>query len=371
MADIKTAPKRGGLSFKKILLGLLILLGIVALAAWLFRPQIGERLFDRAVEQGLGRDVLGSLPDGLHVALCGSGSPLPDPIRAGPCSAVIAGDKIFIVDVGDGAARNVGRMGLPMTNVEAILLTHFHSDHIDGLGSQMFNRWTAGGQTSPVPVIGGDGVEAIVDGFNAAYAPDVEYRIAHHGTETMVRSGAGGVGQTVAFEDGQESVVVYDKGGVKITAFRVNHEPVTPALGYRFDYKDRSIVFSGDTAKVKSVETACSGCDVLVHEVLNKKMVGKMEAAVTKLGNKRMKKILSDIPSYHATPVEVAETAKAAKAKMLVFSHIVPMMPVEYLEDYYLKGVSDAYDGPVVLGKDGMLFSLPANKNNIIEDDLL
>lgn len=371
MAQGKATTKRAGLSFRKILAGLVVLAIVLVIAAWAFRPQIGERLFDNAVEQGIGRDVLANLPDGLHVALCGSGSPLPDPTRAGPCSAVIAGDKIFIVDVGDGAARNIGRMGLAMTNVEAVLLTHFHSDHIDGLGAQMFNRWTAGGQASPVPVIGGEGVEQIVEGFNAAYAQDVEYRVAHHGADIMVRAGAGGVGQPVTFEEGQENVIVYDKGGVKITAFRVNHEPVTPALGYRFDYKDRSIVFSGDTAKAKSVETACNGCDILVHEVLNTEMVGKMEAAVKKSGNKRLGKILYDIPSYHTSPIEVAETAKAGTAKMLVFSHIVPLMPLDYLEGYFLKGVSDAYDGPVVVGKDGMIFSLPANKNTIIEDDLL
>lgn len=356
---------------RRLIIGLVFLAGTLILAGWLFKIPIGERLFDRAMEQALMRDVLGDLQDGLHVALCGSGSPLPDPTRAGPCSAVIAGDKIFIVDIGGGAVRNIGRMGLPLTNVEALVLTHFHSDHIDGMGELLLQRWAGGGHKSPLPVIAPEGVTAITDGLNAAYAADFQYRIDHHGKATMAPSGAGSVGQPFALEDGQDSAVIYDKDGVKITAFRVNHEPVDPAFGYRFDYKDRSIVFSGDTSKVKSVETACNGCDIMVHEALNREMVGKMEAAAKKLGNKRIAKIMFDIPDYHATPVEAAETAKAGRAQMLVISHIVPAVPITFLEAYYLKGVGEAFDGRTVLGKDGMIFSLPANKNTIIEDELL
>lgn len=356
---------------KKLGIGLLILVLLVVGAGVVFQEQIGKRLFARAVESAVARDVIGDLPDGMHVALCGSGSPLPDPTRAGPCSAVIIDGKMFIVDVGGGAVRNLGLMGLNPGASEALLLTHFHSDHIDGMGELLLQRWAGGGRTSPLPVIAPEGVTAIVDGLNTAYAADIQYRIAHHGEATMSPTGAGGVAEPFVAPQGQEQIIVYDQAGIKITAFPVHHEPISPAVGYRFDYKGRSVVFSGDTVKMATVEKACNGCDLLVHEVLNAEMVGTLEAAFEKAGRKRLVKIMSDIPDYHTTPVAAAETAKAAKAKMLVFSHIVPALPLDYLEDYYMQGVADAFDGPVVLGKDGMLFSLPANKNSIEQDDLL
>jgi len=356
---------------KRLGMGLLILALLVVGAGILFRAPIGERLFARAVATGVARDVIGDLPDGIHVALCGSGSPLPDPTRAGPCSAVIINSKMFIVDSGDGAVRNLGLMGLNPGATEALLLTHFHSDHIDGMGELMLQRWAGGGRDAPLPVIAPEGVEAIVGGLNAAYAADVQYRIAHHGEATMPPTGAGGVARPFSFPQGQRQMVVYEQDGIRITAFPVDHKPVAPAVGYRFDYKGRSVVFSGDTAKLPAVAEACNGCDLLVHEALNAGMVGVMGKAFEQAGRKRMVKIMSDIPDYHTTPVEAAETARAGKANMLVLSHIVPALPLDYLEAYYLKGVDAAYDGPVVLGKDGMLFSLPANKDSIERGDLL
>lgn len=356
---------------KKLGLGLMILVLSGVGVALLFQEQIGKRLFASAVETAVARDVLGDLPDGMHVALCGSGSPLPDPTRAGPCSAVIIDGKMFIVDIGGGAVRNLGLMGLNPGATEALLLTHFHSDHIDGMGELMLQRWAGGGRDTPLPVIAPEGVEAIVDGLNAAYAADVQYRIAHHGEATMSLTGAGGAAKPFALPDGPEQMVVYEKDGIKITAFSVAHKPISPAVGYRFDYKGRSVVFSGDTVKLPIVAKACNGCDLLVHEVLNAEMVGTLEAAFQKVGRKRLVKIMADIPDYHTTPVEAAETAQAAKAKMLVFSHIVPALPLGYLDAYFMKGADVAYDGPMILGKDGMLFSLPANKDSIEQGDLL
>lgn len=356
---------------KRIGIGLVCLIFGLVLAAWIFRPQIGERLFARAVENAVARDVIGDLTDGMHVVLCGSGSPFPDPTREGPCSAVIIDGKMFIVDAGGGAVRNLGRMGLNAGAVEALLLTHFHSDHIDGVGELLFQRWTGGGRDAPLPVFAPEGIVPIVEGINAAYAADAAYRIAHHGADVMPPSGAGGVPRAFVFAKGQTEQVIYDRDGILITAFMVDHEPVTPAVGYRFDYKDRSVVFSGDTAKSEAVEQACDNCDLLVHEVLNARMVGKTEKALRDAGRDRLAKIMADIPEYHATPVQVAETAEASGAKMLVFSHIVPAVPIGYLEAYYLKGVNDAFSGTTVLGQDGMLFSLPANKNSIEQDELL
>ena len=356
---------------KKLGIILLILVLLVVGAGVLFREQVGERIFARAAETAVTRNVIGDLPDGIHVALCGSGSPLPDPTRAGPCSAVIIDGKMFIVDIGGGAVRNLGLMGLNPGATEALLLTHFHSDHIDGMGELMMQRWAGGGRDAPLPVIAPDGVQPIVDGLNAAYSADAQYRIAHHGEATILPTGAGGAAKPFSMPQGQAQLLVYDQGGIRITAFSVDHKPISPAVGYRFDYKGRSVVFSGDTVKLPAVAKACNGCDLLVHEALNATMVRTMEKAFAKAGRKRLEKIMADIQNYHTTPVEAAETARAGRAKMLILSHIVPALPVAYLDSHYLKGVDAAFDGPVVLGRDGMLFSLPANKNSIDRGELL
>ena len=99
-----------------------------------FQAEIGTTIFKRAATQRVGKDITLGLPDGLHVALCGTGSPLPNPDRAGACTAIIAGKHIFVVDAGEGGARNIALMGLPTARIERLFLTHFHSDHIDGLG---------------------------------------------------------------------------------------------------------------------------------------------------------------------------------------------------------------------------------------------
>jgi ribonuclease Z len=128
----------------KFLKGALVALIVLAAAAggigYFLRGEVGEAMYARAVSQNVGRNAVEALPGGLHVALCGTGSPLPDPVRMGPCTAVIAGKRLFIVDIGSGAARNFGPMGLPTGSIEAVLLTHFHSDHIDGLGELMMLR---------------------------------------------------------------------------------------------------------------------------------------------------------------------------------------------------------------------------------------
>ena len=126
-------------------------------------------------------DPIAELPDGIHVVLCGAGSPLPDPARSGPCVAVVAAQKLFVVDVGTGASRNMQMMGLPPSQLAAVFLTHFHSDHIDGLGELSLQRWVGGTFATPLPLIGPIGVDEVAAGFNRAYRIDSTYRTAHHG----------------------------------------------------------------------------------------------------------------------------------------------------------------------------------------------
>lgn len=354
---------------RRVVIGLIVIIVVLTGLAWLSRDRLGEIVFNRAVEAGYGADATKGLPDGLHAMLCGTGSPLPDPDRSGPCTLVLAGRQLFLVDAGSGAGRRIGEMTVPLGRIDATLLTHFHSDHIDGLGEVLMLRWAASGRKMPMPIFGPEGVDQVVSGFDTAYTADYGYRIAHHGADIMPRSGAGGRAITIASADAPQ--VVYEKAGLKITAFRVKHDPVEPALGYRFDYKGRSVVISGDTAPTATVARMCNGCDVLVHEVLNPAMVGRISAAAKAHGDGRIAKIMSDIPGYHSSPVAVAGVASKGKARMLVFTHIVPRMPTKLLHPYYLRGVAQAYSGQVVMGEDGMRFSLPARSETIEQAKLL
>ncbi|MBP6378837.1 MAG: MBL fold metallo-hydrolase [Sphingorhabdus sp.] len=334
-----------------------------------FQADIGLALFQRAVESRVGRDNTATLPDGLHIGLCGTGSPLPNADRAGACTVVLAGKHIYVVDAGEGGARNISLMGIPNGKIEGLFLTHFHSDHMDGLGPMMLLRWTGSSAKSPLPVYGPTGVEAVIAGFNAAYAQDNGYRIAHHGEDIVPPSGAGATAMPFAVEG--DSSVVLEKDGLTVTAFRVDHDPVSPAVGYRFDYKGRSVVVSGDTAKSAVLERVAKGADLLLHEALQPKLVTKMTAALDKKGLGNTAKITKDILDYHASPEEAAESARKAGVNHLVFTHIVPPFPSRFFNPAFLGGAPKRFEGEIVVGEDGMFFSLPAGSKTIRRQELM
>jgi ribonuclease Z len=347
---------------KKLLAGLVLIAVLATTVALLFQRQIGTVLLQRVAAHTVGRNILPSLTDGLHVALCGSGSPFPDPARAGPCTVVVAGERLFVVDAGEGGMRNVGRMGFLASSIEAIFLTHFHSDHIDGLPPFLLQRWAMSTALSPLPVYGPAGVDKVVDGFRAAYVLDFGYRVAHHSEKIMPSGGSGGKGIPFSLPAvGQgDSVVVMDNKGLRITAFRVNHAPIEPAVGYRFDYQGRSVVITGDTKKTPSVVTMSKDVDLLVHEALQPKLVNLLENEFNNKNMPHIGHVMRDILNYHTTPEEAAEQASAAGAKQLVLNHIVPPMPLRYGYPAFLGDAAKHYTGVITVGEDGMLFSLPA-----------
>jgi ribonuclease Z len=353
----------------KLLLGVVAVAAIAGLSIKALQPQIGTWLLARVADQRAGRDATVGLPDGLHVVLCGSGSPLPDPTRAGPCTLVIAGSRMFVVDAGEGSARNLVQMGMPTGRIERLFLTHFHSDHIDGLGPMLLLRWSGKPNLAPLPIAGPQGIERVVAGFSEAYAQDNGYRTAHHGAALMPPSGAGAV--AMPFSIGDQPLVVLDDGGVRVTAFPVNHEPVSPAVGYRFDYKGRSIVISGDTAPSPALVAAAKGTDLLVHEALQPNLVARLTDALVARGVANTAQITRDILNYHTTPEQAADAATASGARELLLSHIVPPLPFTFTYPAFLGDAPRHFSGPITVGEDGMIFSLPAGSSAITKGKLL
>jgi ribonuclease Z len=328
------------------------------------RATIAMRIMAKGAEAAMTGNIISDLEDGLHVALCGAGGPMPGPKRSGACVVVVAGEKLFVVDAGTNGLRNINRMRYPTGDIEALFLTHFHSDHIDGLGEMATIRWVSAGNTSPLPVYGPEGVKAVVDGFNIAYAQDFVYRNEHHGDKVAPLSGAGLSSHPFALPDDGELEMLYNEGGLKIQALAVDHEPVGPAVGYLFSYKGRTVLISGDTNKSANIEQFAQGIDLLVHEALAPNLVGLMNEIATKTGSDGIAKITADILDAHASPVEAAETARDAGVGHLLYYHIVPPLILPGMETAWLDGV-DAVFSDYTVGQDGTTFSLPAGSKAI------
>lgn len=346
--------------------GAALLLAALAALAWWQRGPLTLALVQRQVQAlTADADPLASLPDGLHAGLCGAGSPFPDERRSGPCTVVVAGRRMFVVDAGSGAGRNVARMRLNAGQIEALFLTHYHSDHIDGLGELMLQRWIQRTADAPLPVHGPTGLQQVLQGFNDAYTLDKGYRIAHHGEPAAPPAGFGTVARPFTLPPGLSRQVLIAEPDLEVVAFTVEHTPVNPAVGYRFRYKDRSLVISGDTRKSAAVAREARGVDLLVHEALSPVLLSMLERGFGQAGRQPLSKIMHDVLDYHTTPEEAAEIAQAAGVRALVLNHIVPPLPSSGLDPVFLQRSAQIYGGPLRIGADGDWFSLPAGSTQV------
>jgi ribonuclease Z len=347
---------------------------LLALAMWIL-------IRTRAVQDAVLRDAIDRTmaatrndllaPDALRVVLCGTGNPLPDRGRADACTAVFAGGNFYLVDTGPGAWKNLALWHIPAPRLAAVLITHYHSDHIGDLGEINLQTW-AQGREHPLRVYGPPGVAQVVDGFAQAYALDEGYRIAHHGAALMPPDNWKMEPIAVPIDTPPDaspcaggSAPVLEENGLKVTAFTVDHRPVAPAYGYRFDYKGRSVVISGDTIKCANLVNAARGADVLISEAQSAHMVKMIQQAAERRGNARVAKIMHDIRSYHTTPVEAATEANEAGVQLLVLSHIGPPTPNFIARWAFLRGVAAVRPRGVAMGYDGMLLTLPAGARSV------
>jgi ribonuclease Z len=351
--------------FVRWTVGLLVLLGVgVAIAERV--PAVQDAVMRAAIAR-LVANAPDSLfaDDGLRVLLCGTASPLPHVSRAKACAAVFAAGKFWVVDTGPGSWNKLALLRVDPARIGGVLLTHFHSDHIGDLGELNLNTWVAG-RPGALEVYGPPGVERVVAGFQEAYALDTGYRVLHHGADFLPPERAIMEAHAIPGPaDSGESALVLDRDGLRITAFPVHHDPVKPAYGYRFDYKGRSVVVSGDTAKSESLVAAARGADVLLHEAQANHLVAMIGEAGKAGGRPRVAKIMGDIPSYHTSPVEAAEEANAAGVKLLVLYHLTPPPRNGFMERVFTRGVSDVRKSDWLLADDGLVVELPAGSSEV------
>ncbi|MGD2157299.1 MAG: MBL fold metallo-hydrolase [Anaerolineales bacterium] len=302
--------------------------------------------------------------DGLYVITTGTGAPLPDKRRVGPQAVVLAGDQVLVFDAGPGSTRQL-ELIMDASSVDALFLTHYHSDHIGDLGELMLKRWATSGPAEPLPIYGPPGVEEVVAGFEAAYQLDKGYRIAHHGEEAVPPSGFGG--EVHMFDLGSDlmaSDVVYEHGDVQVIAFNVDHTPIFPAVGFRVNYKDRSVVISGDAIYTESLIQHTMGAELFVSEALHHEMSDMVAEAGRSLDNNATA-VAEDIQDYHITPEEAGIVAREAGVSQLLITHILPPVPVDFLADWFLADARELYDGDVRMAHDGTMVKMPVNSDEI------
>tara|TARA_B100000965_G_scaffold272608_1_gene230663 strand:- start:1086 stop:2144 length:1059 start_codon:yes stop_codon:yes gene_type:complete len=303
--------------------------------------------------------------DALSALICGSRSPLPSPGRAQTCVAVKAGEEIFIVDIGDGANVNLRKYNVPTNQIKAVLFTHLHSDHISDLADLHLATWLPG-RPKALPVYGPKGTDIVTAGFEMAYKLDYGFRNEHHG-EALAPIKSVGFETTIV---DLNNPIIYNENGLKITAFKVTHEPIEPALGYRFDYKGRSLVITGDTSYDENIALVSKNADVLIAEAQANHIIKVMQKALLEQDpNQPLVKVLEDIKSYHMTPVEAAKLANMANVEHLIFYHLTPAPRNGIMENVFVRGVDEIRTN-WTLSRDGTFVVLPVGSEDINVSDL-
>ena len=242
-----------------------------------------------------------------------------------------------------------------MNRLTAVFLTHYHSDHIAALPDVNLTSWVQG-RKGPLEVYGPAGIHDVVDGFNRAYQLDRGYRTAHHGAELLPPA----VGPMTPREITPGNVV-WDDGRLKITSFLVSHPPIHPAVGYRIDYRGRSVVISGDSNAADSLFAAADRVDLLLHDALSRSLLDPMIAAATQNNIPVLPKIMKDVIDYHADTLSLPERARAAGVRQLAYYHLVPVPMTGLTERVFRRDLPD----DVILVNDLQTFDLPPDSTEI------
>jgi len=268
----------------------------------------------------------------FQVTLLGTGAPPPRMDRFGPSTLVEAGGKKFIFDAGRGAMQRLHQLGIPFGDIDAMFLTHHHSDHVVGFSDLWLTGWIGrpwGRRSAPLEVWGPQGTQQMMEHLPQAFAVDIRVRRRNYPPEGV---------KLVAHEI-REGVVL-EGGGVKISAFEVDHGgEELPAFGYRIDYGGRSVVLSGDTTFNDNLIRHAEGADVLVHEVT-------AAGGSTPENAQQLKRIAAN----HTTPEQAAEVFARVKPRLAVYNHLL-LFGSAAPEDL-VPATRKKYAGPLIVGED-------------------
>jgi ribonuclease Z len=267
----------------------------------------------------------------MQVIILGSGSPLPDPERAGPSTLIRTSVGDFLFDCGRGVLMRAAATGSGAGAFRAVLLTHLHSDHITDLNDVYTSRWITSFQPSPLPVFGPPGTAALLRATAAMLEPDTEYRLAHHDDLRWPPS---------AEVTEVTSGVIFEEGPVRIRTAPTDHAPVRPTAGYRVDDGAHAVVIAGDTVPCAGLDELAVGADVLVHTVVRRDLIEQF-------GLPR----LTDVLDYHSSVADAARTAARHGVGTLVLTHPVPA-PIPGTEQEWLDQAAAHFDGSTLLATD-------------------
>ena len=277
----------------------------------------------------------------IEVTLLGTGSPIPDPNRAGPSTLVRAGGQVFLVDCGRGVLQRAAAVGVGAAGLSALLLTHLHSDHIAELGDVLITSWISNfaPDPAPLPIIGPPGTAETVEATLKAFGHDIGYRIAHHADLNAP--------PPIEVHECTEGPV-WDRDGVTIRVAPTDHRPVAPTIGFRIEFDGASVVLAGDTVPCASLDELSAGADALVHTVIRKDIL-------THVPQQRVK----DVCDYHSSVQEAAATAARAGVGTLVMTHYVPAIAPGQEEQWRALAATE-FSGRIELGDDLHRVEVPA-----------
>ena len=267
----------------------------------------------------------------MDVVLLGTGSPLPDPERAGPATLVRAGGLQLLVDCGRGVLMRLAALGTGPPALDAVFLTHLHSDHVCDFNDVLTTRWVMSLADAPLRVVGPPGTAAFVDRTIDMLRDDIGYRLAHHDDLNWEPTC-----DVTEVDDG----TAFEKSAVRVVAAPTDHRPVAPTVGYRFEHDGVAVVLAGDTVPCEGLDRLCAGADVYVQTVVRRSLIERVPM-----------QRFQDILDYHSSTDDALQTASRAGVRTLVYTHCVPPIAAGGEQDL-LDEARGQFAGEVVVARD-------------------